>query len=295
MISVLVCSVKPDLYQQLAVNIEETIGIGYELLCFDNRKANRGICEVYNLLAEKAKYNLLLFVHEDVLFRTNNWGRILCRIFSENKIGVLGVAGCKYKSLKFSSWFTGIRQLDCANIVHQFPERQESIYLKPEKGKEIEEVVCIDGVFMSCSKEVWSNVKFGEQNLKGFHFYDIDFSTRAAKIYRVAVTYEIGVTHITHGGDFGDRWVEAAFVYHKQMSSILPFTKEQNVPNKVEMLIANHTLDFLKNFSISFKNKCKWVWKQRLWLYPQCYYNLLKFFLYKPLGLKSVHKFFKKK
>src|SRR5690349_17422997 len=102
MISILVCSVKPGLYQQLAVNIEETIGIDYELLCFDNRKANKGICEVYNLLAAKAKYNLLLFVHEDVLFKTNNWGQILSRIFFENEIGVVGIAGCKYKSLKFS-------------------------------------------------------------------------------------------------------------------------------------------------------------------------------------------------
>jgi hypothetical protein len=294
MISILVCSVRPDLYQQLVKNVAKTIGVDYEILYYDNRKGSKGICEVYNLLAQDAKYKILCFIHEDVVFTTTNWGKILLKIFSENDIGVVGVAGSKYKSEKFSGWFTGIPQLDCGNIIHQYPDRREKIFLQPTEGDILEDVVCIDGVFICCTSRVWSDLKFDSENIKGFHFYDIDFSIRAAKRYKVVVTYEIEIIHITVGGDFGDRWVKMAIDYHQHNKHILPFTK-QNVSPDTEVRVAKTNLDLLKPFPISFNNKLKWVWLQKLWRYPLCYYDIVKFFIYRPFGLKHLHYIFKSK
>jgi hypothetical protein len=293
MVSILVCSVRPYLYQQLAKNVKDTIGVEYEILFYDNRESNKGLCEVYNLLAADARYDLLCFVHEDIIFTTVNWGMVLARLFSNENVSVLGVAGSKYKSKTFSGWFTGLTELDCCNIVHQFPDgHQETIFLQPTTGTVIDDVVCLDGVFICCTSKVWSDLRFDSENITGFHFYDIDFSIRAAKKNRVVVTYEIGMIHFTVGGDYGDRWVRSAFDYHLRNKDILPFTNQEVAPN-TEVLLAKRNLDLLKSFAISWDNKFKWVWLQTLWRHPQCYYDIVKFFIYRPLGLQFVHNLFR--
>ena len=54
----------------------------------------------------------------------------------------------------------------------------ESICLQPNRENVLEEVVCLDGVFICSRKEVWQQSKFNDADLKGFHFYDIDFSLK---------------------------------------------------------------------------------------------------------------------
>jgi len=77
MISIIICSVNTAFLEQVNKNITATIGVPYELLAWDNRDAKKGICEVYNWMASKAQYAYLCFVHEDILFETENWGQHL--------------------------------------------------------------------------------------------------------------------------------------------------------------------------------------------------------------------------
>jgi hypothetical protein len=292
MISVIVCSVQPGYLQQLKKNLQETIGVEYELLAYDNRNTKKGICAVYNEMAAKAKFDILCFAHEDILFETLSWGRELINSF-ESSFEVIGVAGSKYKSGFFSGWYTGNVEFDCANILHRFPDRDERISLNPSKKSSTEEVVCLDGVFISCYKSVWQQVLFDEKNLKGFHFYDIDFSLRCSNNHKVGVSFKIDIVHLTMGGDFGNNWVLTAIDYHQRNRSFLPVRKLKNSSAINEVNIAKTTLDVLKNQKISFKNKKKWIQGQKLYNHPGLYYSILKFLLYGPLKLNRVHKFFK--
>ena len=79
MLSVLICSINGELLRQVKQNIAETVGVPYEILVWDNKASNDGICKVYNRLASDAQYPLLLFVHEDVTFETMNWGQKLAQ------------------------------------------------------------------------------------------------------------------------------------------------------------------------------------------------------------------------
>ena len=64
MISVIICSVKPSQVSRLEKNIAETIGnVEYEVIAFDNRNTHYGLCEIYNLCAEKSRYDNLCFAH----------------------------------------------------------------------------------------------------------------------------------------------------------------------------------------------------------------------------------------
>ncbi|MEP6616085.1 MAG: glycosyltransferase [Ginsengibacter sp.] len=292
MISVLICSANPSLLSQVKANIENTIGTEYEILHFDNREANIGICKVYNDLASMARYQYICFLHEDVLFETIGWGSKIMDIFSKDPaIGLLGVAGCKYKSAYSSGWFTNVPELDCAYYSHYNNGGIEKVCLSPSKSL-LQEVVSIDGLIMVARKITWQTYPFNERLLTGFHFYDIDFSLRIAHHYKVVVTYDFEIVHITEGGDYGNKWVEAAIKYHEAMKKELPFSKMDVNANELDAKIVRTTLDFLKNHKIRFRNKMKWITSQKLHEHKKYYYSILKFLLYKPLKLRSIHKLF---
>ena len=296
MISVLICSNNPVLLDQIKVNIKNTIGTAFEILYSDNRLAQKGICKVYNELASRAKYPFLCFVHEDVIFPDNGWGNKLVDIFGTDTLtGLIGVAGSKYKSRYFSGWYCNVKELDCANIVHRYDTGDEKINYSPVAKNKAEQVICLDGVFMCCRSEVWKEMQFNDSFLKGFHFYDIDFSLRVAEKYNIVVSYEIEMIHITGGGNFDDQWVETAIAYHHLMKEKLPFTKIKVDRKVVDRKIIIAWLDWLKNQNISLTNRLKWIRLQKLYSNPVFYYSLLKFLFYKPLRLKQFHYLVKSK
>ncbi|MEO7984480.1 MAG: glycosyltransferase [Bacteroidota bacterium] len=291
MISIVICSINPAYLSQVKENISSTIGVKYEMLTWDNSQENKGICEVYNIMAKKARYDIICFAHEDILFQTMNWGHKVNSIFSErDDIGVFGLAGSKYKSGCFSGWYTGIKEFDCANVLHRYNWGDEYMYLRPSEERSLEDVVCIDGVFICCRKKIWEIILFDQKNLPGFHFYDIDFSVRAATVCTVAVSFDILLAHITKGGDFGDSWVETAIVYHKFRQALLPVSTVEQLSANTDKRIIQTWLDLLKNYSISWRNKWRWLSKQGLLSQPSFFYSIGKFLFYKPLGLRHIHK-----
>ena len=295
MISVIICSINPELLFNIRKNINDTIGVPHEILYFDNRGEKKGLCYVYNQLAEKASFSYLCFLHEDVIFSTKNWGSTIADIFIDNSnVGLIGIAGSKYKSAYYSGWFSGMKELDCANYSHQYIDGLEKVFLSPKKIANLQEVVCVDGVFFCCLKDSWRNTLFDDALLKGFHFYDIDFSLRIAHHSKVVITYDIELTHVTSGGDYGDRWVETAMLYHEKMKTHLPFSKTNVNKKAADKRIIITTLDFLKNYKISFHNKIKWIFLQKLYFSPVYYYSILKFIFYRPLRVKHIHGYFKK-
>ncbi|MDA3927605.1 MAG: glycosyltransferase, partial [Prolixibacteraceae bacterium] len=117
MISIIIASVNPQLKKQITENIAKTIGCNYELLITDNSKNPRGLCKLYNLSAGEAKYPYLIFVHEDIIFHTHNWGKILIESLNLPLIGLVGSAGTTYKSKQLSSWIDVPSYLYRSNII----------------------------------------------------------------------------------------------------------------------------------------------------------------------------------
>ena len=131
--------------------------------------------------------------------------------------------------------------------------------------------------------------------LKGFHFYDIDFSLRASLVSKIFVTLEIDIIHITKGGDYGNNWLDAAITFHEKNKTPLPrFTNDISI-NNMEIAVAKQWLDFLKKEKILWSNKMKWINDQQLFKYPLLYYAILKFLFYQPLRLSAIHKLIQNK
>ena len=295
MISVVICSKNDSFLTQVKMSIQQTIGTEYELLVWDNKKENRGICHVYNDLASKAKFPIICFLHEDIMFRTSEWGSLLVSIFeSDRNIGLVGVAGGKYKSRLFSGWYAGAEGLDYFNIWHEADGRAEPLSNKSVWKSREENVATIDGVFMACTKEVWQEVQFDDTFLPGFHFYDIDFSLRVAQAKTVVVTSGIDMVHCTKGGDYGNAWVVTAIDYHERMRHLLPYSVTPADTSNVDFYVARYWLDWLKNYEISWSNKLLWIHKQKLRDDKRLWYSIAKFLFYKPMSLKTIHGLLKK-
>jgi len=296
MVSLVVCSINPKFLKNLQENVSLTIGVEHEWLIWDNRKDNKGLCEVYNNLAKNARFPYVCFLHEDLLFRSENWGSYLVKLMeSDPAIALVGIAGGKYKSRLYSGWYSGANNLDYYNVTHR--ECGEALkILSPQDWRRNEEpVVCIDGIFMFCAKNIWEKYSFDETLLKGFHFYDIDFSLLIAESNKVVVTNKVDVVHLTTGGDYGNKWVEQAFLYHDFRNNHLPSSVVSVDKEKIELSVAKYWLDWLKNQPISFSNRLKWIKKQKPLWNMSLAYSITKFLFYKPLGLRGIHQYFLKK
>jgi hypothetical protein len=213
MISIIVSSYRTDDFSRLEESIKTSIGVTYELVKIDN--PNRfSLSEAYNYGAEKARFDLLLFVHEDVTFKSTGWGGTLVKLFAENpKLGVVGVAGALKKSMLPTGWGTGTSLFDRINLIQSTEGKAE--HHTTRKGNETgEQVKVLDGVFLATPKKIWEEVKFDE-TLPGYHIYDIDFSLRITQNYVGLVSYEILLTHFSMG-NYNSEWVELTLAYHKK-------------------------------------------------------------------------------
>ena len=104
MISIIVSSVDNKLFDSFQQNLSETIGVPFEVIKIPN-KGEMGICAAYNLGGVQAKYDYLVFAHEDIRFHTNDWGSRLLQLFHDNEeIGLAGVVGSEYKPAVYSGW-----------------------------------------------------------------------------------------------------------------------------------------------------------------------------------------------
>jgi hypothetical protein len=286
MISVVICSVNQALAAQVKRNIDTSIGVAWELILLDNSVLKKGITEIYNIGAARANFDILCFVHEDVLFRTADWGKKIVGYFEEDKnLGAVGVAGAKYKSKTPSGWSTGIAGFDCCNILHVDKRGEEQrIYANPGAVGALDYCVTLDGVFICVRKEVWQKKRFDEEHLKGFHLYDIDFSFRVAMEHKVAVTFEIDITHLTEGGDFGNAWLNYTILWHNIYKEHLPVFLNGTHPKHVsefEKKIKCNWLERLKIEKISLRNRVRWMTASGVLNNVALYPNLIKFFVFR--------------
>lgn len=227
MISIIISSVSQTQLSSVEKNIKETIGVDFELIAIDNSKGEKGVCEIYNSCASLAKYDVLCFMHEDIKIHTSDWGKIIINTFkANNEVGLIGIAGSKYKSLAPSSWHCydiGVPEAMHYQIIQNYKytdKDKTNEYVNPTNSK-LASVVCIDGVWMCCKRDAFNSYQFDQQMLKGFHGYDIDFSIGINQNYQVAVTFDVLIEHFSEGS-FNKIWLQEILKIHKKWSSKLP-------------------------------------------------------------------------
>jgi len=229
MISIIVSSHKKDDYLSFLGSLRSTIGVPYELIKIDNFN-QYSLAEAYNSGAKKAKFEVLVFVHEDVTFNSSDWGITLTKLFEEDQnLGIVGVAGALKKSPLPTGWGTGTAWFDRINLIQAYDDGEQ--LQTTRKAKEsMEPVKVIDGVFFATKKKIWEKVKFDE-SLVGYHLYDIDFSLRVTESYLGIISYEILLTHYSNGNYQSD-WIQKTLAYHLREDKIPLFDPDLSYASK---------------------------------------------------------------
>lgn len=229
MLSIIISSYQPDLFTALEKNIAETCGIAYEIIKVDN-PGLMGICEAYNKGAEQAKYDFLLFLHEDVLFETENWGLILINHLKDDEVGCVGLAGASYIPNVPCGWWMvdGYAYSHLAHFNKKTKERHNYTFEGNQEG--LVSVKFLDGVFIASKKSTWAQKKFDER-LKGFHAYDISFSLGLSKRLRNYITNRIDLIHFS-AGNLSKDWLEQLLLNRKINKNLF---KEYKIDSEVEI------------------------------------------------------------
>jgi hypothetical protein len=277
MISIIICSRNESLFDKLQDSINNTIGeVEYEIIKIDNLLLKESITKVYNRGIDIAKYEFLLFVHEDVIFHTQNWGSILTSIFNQNaKIGLIGIAGTKYKSKYPSAFWHTSKDMLCFNLIQHYLYKEASVFKIGFKELSVEKVVAVDGVFLALRKE--ANVKFNEK-IEGFHCYDLGISIDVIENkYDAVVTDQILIEHFSIGNTNLD-FVKALINFHHLYKNKLP----KFINNKKAALETEALKKFLE---VCLENK---FIPYKLWFiylmkspFERLNFNLMKLVLFK--------------
>ena len=196
MISIIVCSRKDDISADLKQNIAETVGCQYELVIIGNPENRYTIFTAYNEGVSRSKGDIVCFMHDDVLFRTREWGSIITRHFVEDeRIGMIGFAGTHFlpdtPMYWYSSPFISQRNLNNDNGIVE-----EHFHEGWFGHRTVIEAVAVDGFCFFVQKGLFEKVRFDEKTYTGFHIYDMDLCMQVIDAgYKVCVCRDILIEH----------------------------------------------------------------------------------------------------
>jgi glycosyltransferase involved in cell wall biosynthesis len=205
-------------------SVSQTIGVEYEPIVFDNREKKYGICKAYNEAAKEAKGDYLCFVHEDVVIKTDSWGKEIVKFIElNNGCGAIGIAGGKYANKNFTGWNVSERLIKVHDGISDNFDENDLVYKYDNPNNEIfSRAVCLDGVFLFVKKEIWENNKFDEETFKGFHFYDADFTFSVSQKYQNYVYFGLDIYHFSEGNR-ERTFCENMYIFQKKWKNRLPY------------------------------------------------------------------------
>lgn len=259
MISIIICSRKPSISSDLEENIKNTIGSEWELVVIDNSRNEFSIFEAYNIGIKKSKGEVLVFMHDDLKFKTPFWGKLVSEIFdANNDIGLIGVAGNTIKTKLPSPWWAGPGKR-YNNIIQHYQSNIPSKHvLYGFNENSIAEVAVIDGVFMAMKRD---DRIFFDERLSGFHNYDLDISLMHHILKKkVCVTNKILIEHFS-GGDLNLDWYKTVDKFHRLNAGNLPVIKDSIIlPESMKMHEFSTGAEFISKLMENGKKKKAFYW-----------------------------------
>ncbi len=251
MLSIIICSKYKQLSSALIANINETVGVIHEIIAIDNSNADYSIFSAYNKGYSLSQYPYLCFVHEDVMFKTFDWGNKLISHLKEENVGIIGVAGGCLASRIPSSWSSYQVKM---NLIQAGNEPVEHISKPNNYQFNRAEVVLLDGVFLATQRALFQLIKFDE-NFKGFHGYDYDICLQA-KSHNLSnyVIYDLLIEHYSHGYHNTDYYKNLIKVF-KKWQGILPCTSANIDIKKIQEIEKKQVSKLIRKLGIrNFSN-----------------------------------------
>lgn len=268
MISIIICSRTKNISENLSENIKNTIGCEYELIVIDNSENKYSIFEAYNMGIKKSIGTYWCFIHDDILFRSQDWGKKVIDIFDNDiQIGLIGVAGSKIKTRMPSAWWDCPYELTVVNITHRLQNNQNEVQCHGFNQSNYVEVAVIDGVFMAARSN--KSISFDE-SLTGFHHYDLFLCLQYLKQnLKIVAANQVLIEHFSIG-TINKTWVASAMTFDKKYGKMLPLNPVNSCKaielEKIEF--NNGKLFIQKLFDFKLKKIAFFIWLRLLKIKP---------------------------
>lgn len=195
----------------------------------------KSLTHFYNKGLKESKYDIVTFVHDDIIFESGNIANKIVKHFEKNtEYGIIGVAGTKYLS-DTGRWWESIKDM-YGKVWHQKDGKTWVSEYSKDMNSDLEEVVVVDGVFFSVHKKrIRKNFS---KDVKGFHFYEIDFClNNYLSGVKIGVHSNIHIIHKSIGMT-NDEWESNRALFSEKY--------KQNLPIKIsKKLRRNEKLDIL--------------------------------------------------
>ena len=230
MLSIIICHQNIELLNSIKNSIKSTIGVPYELIIIDNINNQYSIFSAYNKGVKRAKYEIVCFAHEDILFYTDNWGNNVITHFKDPQVGMIGVLGGMAQSdIPSAWWFNNYFAKSARNLLMKNPKKKDEKvyhhYNNPFSDPDKAEVVIIDGLWFCIRKSLFNKISFDEKTFKGFHLYDADISMQVMQHARNYVVYDILMEHLWSGTVSKDYYLDLC-KFAKKWQRFLPILSE---------------------------------------------------------------------
>jgi len=220
-ITVIISARNPVPESTLERNIRKTAGAPIELFMINNSGGANGLASVYNFGASRSRGDILVFMHDDAFFMTENWVPILENLFAQDPyLGVVGVAGTQYLYNDNASWTAAGQPFIKGRVVHDLQNGDFFATLFSQERESCEVVACC-GVFFAVRRTLLTQFGFDQQVFNSFYFHEMDFCMQARKTWRVMVTGEILIKHRSTG-TYDKGWHHYGQMFLSKWASELP-------------------------------------------------------------------------
>jgi GT2 family glycosyltransferase len=208
-------------------HLKQTCGVeNPEILQYVNN-GQFPLTKIYNRGLREAANPVIVFTHDDVIFREpDRWAEKVIHHFGKSDFGIIGKAGTT-SITESGKWWEEFHLM--AGIVsHQWPNQEtgktdtwENRYSE-DFGNRIIETILIDGLFFAVHRDRLRK-QFDEQ-IEGFHFYDIDFSlANHFEGVKVGVCFDFHITHKSIGIT-NEQWEKNRLFFVNKWKSRLPYS-----------------------------------------------------------------------
>ena len=229
MLSCIICSRKHDIPTELKDNIKNSIGCDYELIIIDNSHNQYSIFSAYNEGVKRAKGDILCFMHEDILYHTQNWGLLVEEHFKDENVGLIGVEGTHFSAKYPSPWWSSSLnsgQLIQGRTINGVYSSEEEYLWNRRITNSIQGTI-VDGLWMCIPNYLFKNniLKFDEDTYNCFHCYDADMCMQTIFIGKqVHIVFDILIEHKSLGTP-DINYFNQLDIWYKKWQNFLPLSQ----------------------------------------------------------------------
>jgi len=192
--SIVICSINALKFTQVSDCFEGLLAdFPHEIIGIHDA---RSLAEGYNRGLKRARGDIVIFSHDDILILDPDFARKISQRLQE--FDILGFAGTP--RVIAESWFSAGAPWLSGAIAHAYDKKLNLNVWNTAPWPVVDGIEGIDGLCIMARREVAEEIGFDAATFDGFHLYDLDFSFsawRAGK--KLGVCCDIPVIHASAG------------------------------------------------------------------------------------------------